>query len=145
MGDEVRFDGGHKRQEWIEELQKHCDLMPLCPEAGGGLGTPRPPVRLVTINKLIHAVGVDDACLDVTDALMDYADSVMPELNGLDAYIFKARSPSCGVGSAEITRENNTYRGYGLFAQQVKNNFPDLLLLEEDEVADWLKKQSFSH
>lgn len=47
MGDEVRFDGGHKRSAFAtDELTRHIDLVRFCPEVGIGMPVPRPTIRL---------------------------------------------------------------------------------------------------
>ena len=48
LGQEVRFDGGHKRHRFITDtLAQYVDLVPVCPEVEMGLGIPRPTLRLV--------------------------------------------------------------------------------------------------
>src|SRR5437899_12581409 len=48
LGDNVRYDGGHKRDSvLIETLGRHVEWIPVCPEVEVGLGTPREPMRLV--------------------------------------------------------------------------------------------------
>src|SRR4026207_658522 len=48
LGDEVRFDGGHKRDaSLLEALDPYCEGVRVCPEVELGLGAPREPVRLV--------------------------------------------------------------------------------------------------
>ena len=46
LGQAVRFDGGHKRNNYIvETLSRYFDFVPVCPEVGIGLGTPRNTLR----------------------------------------------------------------------------------------------------
>ena len=48
LGQEVRFDGGHKRDPFlIDTLGPHVEWVPVCPEVEMGLGTPRETLRLV--------------------------------------------------------------------------------------------------
>jgi Uncharacterized conserved protein len=48
LGQEVRFDGGHKRDPFLtDELGKHVEWVPVCPEVEVGMGTPREPLQLV--------------------------------------------------------------------------------------------------
>jgi len=48
LGQEVRFDGGHKRDRYITDtLGKFFEWVPVCPEVEMGLGTPRETLRLV--------------------------------------------------------------------------------------------------
>jgi len=74
LGARVRFDGGHKRNRFVlEELGKHFEFAPFCPEVAIGMGKPRPPIRLVGDLRAPHAVGSRDHNLDVTDALREYS------------------------------------------------------------------------
>ena len=48
LGDEVRFDGGHKRNHFLTDvLCRYVEWIPVCPEVEAGLGTPREAMRLV--------------------------------------------------------------------------------------------------
>jgi hypothetical protein len=48
LGEEVRFDGGHKRSEFLTEtLGRFVEFVPVCPELEIGLGVPRESIRLV--------------------------------------------------------------------------------------------------
>ena len=47
LGENVRYDGGHKRNQFLTEtLGSYVDWVSVCPEVDIGLGTPRPPIRL---------------------------------------------------------------------------------------------------
>ena len=47
LGERVRYDGGHKRHAHLADvLAPHLEFVPVCPEMGIGLGTPRPPMHL---------------------------------------------------------------------------------------------------
>ena len=48
LGQEVRFDGGHKRDPFLTDtLGAQVEWVPVCPEVEMGLGTPRETLRLV--------------------------------------------------------------------------------------------------
>jgi len=48
LGDEVRYDGGHKRDAFlVDTLGPFVEWVPVCPEVEVGLGVPRPAIRLV--------------------------------------------------------------------------------------------------
>src|SRR6185503_19048606 len=48
LGDEVRFDGGHKRDNFLTDVfGRYVEWVPVCPEVEAGLGTPREAMRLV--------------------------------------------------------------------------------------------------
>ena len=73
LGAEVRFDGGHKRDAYINgTLSKWFELVPVCPEVAIGLGTPREPIRLVRAQDEVRVRGVRTPDLDVTQPLREY-------------------------------------------------------------------------
>ena len=48
LGEQVRFDGGHKRDRFLTDmLGQFVEWVPVCPEVEAGLGTPRESMRLV--------------------------------------------------------------------------------------------------
>ena len=48
LGEEVRFDGGHKQDRFLTDvLGRHVQWVPVCPEVEAGFGTPREAMRLV--------------------------------------------------------------------------------------------------
>jgi len=48
LGDEVRYDGGHKRDAFlVDTLGPFVEWVPVCPEVELGLGIPRDTLRLV--------------------------------------------------------------------------------------------------
>ena len=61
LGEEVRFNGGHKRSRFLtDELGPHVDWVPYCPEVEIGLGTPREPIRLTADGRLVNRSGTAD-------------------------------------------------------------------------------------
>ena len=49
LGNEVRFDGSHKRDAFlVNDLGRHVEWVPVCPELEVGMGVPREAVRLVS-------------------------------------------------------------------------------------------------
>ena len=48
VGQPVRYDGGHKRDNFVADLLAiQARLVPVCPEVELGLGTPRETLRLI--------------------------------------------------------------------------------------------------
>ena len=47
LGQEVRFNGGHKRDDFlVDTFGRWVEWVAVCPEVEIGMGTPRPPIRL---------------------------------------------------------------------------------------------------
>ena len=58
LGDEVRYDGTHRRDETvIALLEPHVEWVPVCPEVEVGMGTPREPIQLVTSRDGVPSLG----------------------------------------------------------------------------------------
>lgn len=145
LGDEVRYDGGHKRNSYIERtLGQYFEFHRFCPEVASGMGIPRPSVQLRETEQGIRCVGVKDHNLDVTDQLMDCCrrqDAWLVELSG---YILKKDSPSCGMERVRVYRKDYPNRnGTGLFAQHIKTHFPLLPLEEEGRLGDPGLRENF--
>ncbi len=125
LGEPVRYDGGHKVQDHFEHwLLPHLQLQALCPEVGIGLGVPRPPLKVIASDFGARIVQVEDESEDVTNAILDYADSYLRKLGRfwpLCAYLFKARSPSCDTTD-------------GIFASRFKLWAPWLTLVDEEDL-----------
>jgi len=147
LGNEVRYDGRHSRSDIIIELIGELfELIPICPEVGIGLGIPRPPINLVAVDGKVHVRGVSDPEQDVTDALTDYAFSIKEQLSSVHGYIFKSRSPSCGLKDVAVY-DNKTNQvldtSAGQFAKVVMELCPRLPVADEVYLTDETLREKF--
>jgi len=135
LGKEVRFDGGHKKNNFIlSSLTKHIDFKSICPEMEAGFGMPRPTMQLRQVNKEIRLVFSKSPENDVTDQLVNYSNEKVTELDHLDGFIFKKDSPSCGAFRVGVVIHKDGFRnkeGVGLFAKAFIERYP--LIPVEDE------------
>ena len=121
------------------------ELVPFCPELAAGLGCPRPPIELVqgeasepsTASTLqprgsalpIRVLRVDRQG-DATDALRAACEAEAEALGragGVDGFVLKSRSPSCGLSSPlhdAAGREIGT--APGLWAALARERFPGI-------------------
>ena len=146
LGQEVRYDGGHKHNSYITQtLANHFEFVPFCPEVSIGLGTPRPPIRLVKRDNLIRAVGVDDASRDVTDKLAKSADKIRKVVPDFSGYLLKKDSPSCGMERVRVYNEKGYGEkiGVGLFAGALMAQHPELPVEEEGRLMDPGLRENF--
>lgn len=143
MGQKVRYDGQHKRHDLILEiLSPYCEFVPLCPEVAIGLMIPRPPIHLITQGGNVHAVGVDDSTLDVTADLKNNAKDVMAEHSDLCGYIFKSKSPSCGMNNTGLDGKKNAGAN-GIYAAQVQKMRPEFPMISEDALKNKADCEAF--
>lgn len=130
LGEPVRYDGGHKYDPYINEtLARYFDFAPLCPETAIGLGVPRPTIQLTERDGALRAISSDSQ--DLTGALSHFADLQQPVHRLLCGYIFKSRSPSCGVAND------------GIYAARLMSNLPALPVVEESRLAEPVWREHF--
>ncbi|HKI73720.1 MAG TPA: DUF523 and DUF1722 domain-containing protein [Pseudomonadales bacterium] len=145
LGEEVRYDGGHKRNDYVSNtLADHLDLVPWCPEMAIGLGVPRPPIRLIRRADEIRAVRTDDTSVDVTDKLAAYGREVSNTLGDLSGYILKKDSPSCGMERVRVYNGSTPDKsGTGIYARVIMEAHPHLPTEEEGRLNDPRLRENF--
>ena len=148
LGQPVRYDGGAKYLAATATLREALELLPICPEVGAGLSVPRPPVQLVAgRDGEVRARGRDDSTLDVTEPLQRFAAVALAEARTrrLCGYLWKSRSPSCGMGSTPLFAASGaeTGRGSGIQAAHFLHELPWLACCEETDLHDETAITSF--
>ncbi len=145
LGEEVRYDGGHKHDSLITgTLGRIFAWVPVCPEVEIGLGIPRDNLRLVgpvSAPRLItQKTGADH-----TAGMQRYAARRAAQLArlGLHGYILKSNSPSCGLEGVEVHGSNGPAPGLGLFAAALLKRLPDLPVEEERRLRDATLRERF--
>ncbi len=147
VGEEVRYDGTHKKDPFIvQTLGRIVQLVPVCPEVGIGLGTPREPIHLVQVGDQVRLVGVATN-QDHTAAMIEWARRKVRELErlGICGFILKKDSPSCGMERVRIHRAGQPplRTGRGLFAQVLMEALPLLPVEEEGRLHDPALRENF--
>jgi len=138
LGENVRYDGGHKRDSvLIETLGRHVEWIPVCPEVEVGLGTPREPMRLVGDRQAPRLVTITTG-IDRTDAMNRFARQRVRELEALNlsGFVFKSASPSCGIKGVPLFNSQGieVQEGIGLFARVFMAHFPGMPVEQEDRL-----------
>jgi uncharacterized protein YbgA (DUF1722 family)/uncharacterized protein YbbK (DUF523 family) len=152
LGEEVRYNGGHKRDRFLTDvLGPYVQWVPVCPEVEIGLGTPRPAIRLVQIGGETRLVAPESGA-DHTVAMREYGERRVAELGGMElaGYVLKKDSPSCGMervrvygGSARTAEGMPAKEGRGLFAEALLRLFPELPVEEEGRLNDPALRENF--
>lgn len=145
LGDEVRYDGGHKYTAYIaEDLGEYFNFIPFCPEVDIGLGVPREPIHLVATVDGIRCIGVKTTGLDATGRLSRCADSQKHWQGSISGYILKKGSPSCGMERVKLLRNGcDELTGVGIFASRMMHNFPLLPIEDEIRLGDSTIREDF--
>jgi uncharacterized protein YbgA (DUF1722 family)/uncharacterized protein YbbK (DUF523 family) len=147
LGDEVRFDGGHKRDNFLTDvLGPYVEWVPVCPEVEAGLGTPREGMRLVGDPAHPRLLTIKSG-RDHTRALEKMTTGRLAELGNLDlsGYVFKRGSPSCGVERVRVYTEQGmpSHSGVGIFVRAFVEQFPLIPVEEEGRLCDAPLRENF--
>ncbi|HVN75948.1 MAG TPA: DUF523 and DUF1722 domain-containing protein [Thermoanaerobaculaceae bacterium] len=146
LGCKVRFDGGHKREDFlVGTFGRWVEWVPVCPEVEVGMGTPRESVRLVRDGAEVRMVAPKSGT-DWTDAMRSYASARVERLAGerLCGYVLKKDSPSCGMERVKVYGAGMPVKsGRGVFAEALLARFPDLPVEEEGRLCDPRLRDNF--
>ena len=147
LGQEVRYDGGHKRAQFLlEAFGESVEWVPVCPEVEAGFGTPREPVQLLRSDTSVRMITVTTR-RDLTAPMDEFVRRRLQELRReeLSGYILKAHSPSCGPAQVNVFDRQGAVveSGRGLFAEALIREFPDLPIEDEGQLSDPRLLQDF--
>ena len=148
LGDEVRFDGGHKRDPFLAEtLAPYVEWVRVCPEVEVGMGVPREPLRLVKVGDDTRMITTRTG-IDHTDRMRAYAARRVRELESMElrGYVLKKDSPSCGMEGVKVYQSEGAAPvpdGVGTFAAVLKAHFPLLPIEEEGRLQDPVVREQF--
>ena len=148
LGAEVRFDGGHKRNEFITEtFGRFVEFVPICPELELGLGVPRETLRLVKDQSGEITLIGNKSGADHTAAMQVWSDRRTAGLvrEDLSGYLLKKDSPSCGMERVRVYGSGGmpSHSGRGLYAAALMRRYPNLPVEEEGRLNDPRLRENF--
>ncbi|MEN8158832.1 MAG: DUF523 and DUF1722 domain-containing protein [Myxococcota bacterium] len=147
LGEEVRFDGGHKRDRFLtDQLGPFVEWVPVCPEVELGMGIPREAVQLARDGARLRMVGTKNG-RDWTAAMERFARARVRALAKLElcGYVLKKDSPSCGMERVTVRAPNGARRreGRGLFAAALLASDPARPGEEEERLNDPVLRENW--
>ncbi len=121
FGVNCKYDGGNNclSEEKLAKLKEEYELIPVCPEAYGGLTTPRAPSERRG-DRVVSKLGAD-----VTAEFEHGAQTALyiAQQLGAELAILKENSPSCGSGTIYVGSFSGTLtEGDGVSAQLLKKH-----------------------
>jgi len=147
-GDNVRFDGGHKRLAFaVDDLSPWVRYEPVCPEMAIGLPVPRPALRLVKDDAGTISLRFSDKREgDLTTDMETFSHQRVARMEHLCGYIVCAKSPSCGMERVRVydaDGKNNRKAGRGIFTDILMKTFPWLPVEEDGRLHDPAIRENF--
>lgn len=139
VGEHVRYDGGHKFDQYLKDaLGQYAEWVPVCPEAECGLPVPREEMRLSGGPVHPHLITCNTG-IDYTEVILKWTGEKLDALEreGLGGFVFKCRSPSCGIRDAEIyLPDGHIVKGAGIFSSAFMARFTGLAAEDEESLRD---------
>ena len=146
LGEHVRYDGGHKHDRYITDtLLAYFRFVPVCPEVGCGLPTPREAMRLEG-DPADPRLMTRQTRIDRTEQMKAYCSAKIRALESEDlcGFIFKKDSPSSGLFRVKVYNNGQAVKsGSGLFAAAVARHFPRLPMEEDGRLNDPDLRENF--
>ncbi|WED42731.1 YbgA family protein [Legionella cardiaca] len=146
LGMPVRFNGGHKKDDYITDVLAHYfDFYPICPEVESGMGVPRPALHLEGDPKYPRLVEALNPQIDHTAKLQQFCQNRIKDLQHLSGFILKNKSPSCGWKNVKIYQSAPLPPkiGQGIFANFLEKYYPFLPIEEEGRLRDFRLRENF--
>lgn len=147
MGNSVRYDSGHKLDRLlIDALGSFVEYVPVCPESECGLGIPREPMRLEGDPENPRLMTISSR-KEITSKMKKWSIKRVLELKNEDlcGFIFKSKSPSCGMERIKVYNEKNMplVKGIGLFTREFMDKFPLMPVEDERRLHDPALRKKF--
>jgi uncharacterized protein YbgA (DUF1722 family)/uncharacterized protein YbbK (DUF523 family) len=147
LGEKVRYDGGHRLDRYLKDvLGAYVNWIPVCPEVECGMTVPREIMRLTGNPDSPRLVTLSSGT-DQTERMMNWTKKRLNNLEkqNLVGFVFKARSPSCGMRAVKVYNGLGfpQKKGIGLFADAFTLRFPLIPVDEEGRLADPALRENF--
>lgn len=141
-----RYNGTVISDALVEKMKDYTTFITVCPEKEIGLGTPREALRIVKENDELRIIESKGGT-DYTKEFSNFSSNFIHSLNGIDGFILKSRSPSCGIKDVKIyssaARGASSEKGNGLFGGSIVANFPGIPIEDEGRLSNFKIRENF--
>ncbi len=141
-----RYNGQVIQDAFVRNLERYVDYLPICPEVEVGLGIPRFPIRIVSQSDKLKLIQPATA-RDVTESMNNFSREFLSSLGGVDGFILKFRSPSCGIKDVRIytktEKSPSIGKGPGFFGKQVLDRFSGFAIEDEGRLRSLKIREHF--
>ena len=141
-----RYNGQIIASEAVEQFRRFFDCVTPCPETDIGLGIPREPIRIVRSGEALRLVQPATG-RDVSDLMRGYARDFLDNLEPVDGFVLKSRSPSCGLLDVKLFKDESGQalpkRIAGFFGGAVLERFPTAAVEDEGRLTNFTIREHF--
>ncbi|PIE31760.1 cytoplasmic protein [candidate division KSB3 bacterium] len=141
-----RYDGQMIENSFVERLKEYVEFHAVCPEVEIGLGIPRKPIRIVSVDEKHHLYQPSTG-KDVTQEMEDFADRFLSGISEVDGFLLKNRSPSCGPQDVKIysgfENVSRTFRSSGFYGGEAVKRFHGMAIEDEGRIRNFAIREDF--
>lgn len=141
-----RYNGDVIRDEFVENLAPFVEYITVCPEVEIGLGVPRKSIRLIQENDKQELYQPETEKI-FTKEMDEYSRTTLNNLEDIDGFILKGRSPSCGIKDVKVYNGRGKVpvlgKDRGVFGGAVLDKFPYLPVEEEGRLTNLKIREHF--
>lgn len=144
--EKCRYDGQGYDDKVISLLREYIDIETVCPENAIGLPIPRKPIRIEKHNneyKLIQS----GSNIDYTSQMTEFAEEFLNEIEDIDGFILKSKSPSCGIKDVKIYPKGQkcsiNKNGTGIFSDKVVKKYSNIPIENEGRLKNYNIRDEF--
>ena len=141
-----RYNGQIENNTFVDKLKDYVQYITVCPESDSGLPTPRKSIRIVNINDKLELVQNKTGII-LTDDIVGFSEKFLSNINEIDGFILKNKSPCCGIRDskiyATIDKGCAIQKSSGFFAKEVIKKYPYLPLEDEGRLTNFKIREHF--
>lgn len=150
LGARCRWDRDCLDYPFVRTIRKYAKVIPVCPEMEIGLGVPRDRIVLASRESGV-ALYQPSTGRQLAQKMNKFARQFLSGHTGIDGFILKHKSPSCGVRGVKLFESiapgaRFTRTGTGIFAAEVLGRYSHLAVTDDDHLTcdrtreHWLTK-----
>jgi len=141
-----RWNGDVITDALVQSLKECVDFFTACPEYEIGLGVPRDPVRIVSLDGEFRLMQLNTK-RDVTSEMRDFTEKCLDGVGEVDGFILKDRSPSCGIKDVKVYAGLEPgpviMKANGFFASGVMDRFSETAVETEGRLSNFNLREHF--
>ena len=143
-----RYDSQMVESPFMAALRPWAHLLTVCPEMEIGLGVPREKIRIVGKNTDKMKLFQPATGRDLTRQMQRFARGFVKQLDVVDGFLLKSKSPSCGLGTCKLFESEEKEakiigRVSGFFAAEVERVFGAYPMTDEHRLEDDRRREQW--
>ncbi|QAA33902.1 YbgA family protein [Clostridium manihotivorum] len=141
-----RYNGEASTFSLYIKLKPFVEFIEVCPEMAIGLPVPREVIRLVREKDTIKLVE-SSSLKEYTEDMINFSTNFIDNLKGVNGFLLKSRSPSCGTRDVKIyqgtAKGAQSSKGKGIFGGLVQDRFSYLPIEEDGRLKNFAIRDHF--